>query len=63
MANINLGKVALTPKGVWDINNTYEKLDIVSSNNKHKVYIAIKDVPTGINITNNKYWENLIDIT
>ena len=27
MANVNLGKVALTPKGNWDNTITYEKLD------------------------------------
>lgn len=56
---INLGKVAPVVKGAWDITANYEKLDIVTYDNNHKVYLAIKDVPNGINITNNNYWEIL----
>lgn len=63
MASINLGKIAPTPKGTWNNTNEYEKLDIVTYDNKHKVYIALKNVPVGINITNTEYWENLIDVS
>jgi len=30
MSKINLGKVAMTPKGEWDAGTTYERLDVVS---------------------------------
>lgn len=32
MADIDLGKVAITPKGAWLVSETYERLDAVSYN-------------------------------
>ena len=57
MANINLGKVALTAAGDYDSNATYEKLDIV--NYQGSSYVAKKNVPIGTNINNEEYWQLL----
>ena len=56
MANVNLGKVALTPKGNWDNTITYEKLDIVQYDGNS--YIAKTGVPIGISVTTGtEYWQ------
>lgn len=56
MANVNLGKVALTPKGNWDNTITYEKLDVVQYDGNS--YIAKTGVPVGISVTTGtEYWQ------
>ena len=50
-----LDRVSIVPKGVWNSQNTYERLDIVSYNGSS--YIARKDVPENINLNNNEYWK------
>ena len=56
MANVNLGKVALTPKGNWDNTVIYEKLDVVQFEGNS--YIAKDAVPVGISITTGEnYWQ------
>lgn len=51
----NLGKVCVTPKGTHNPAITYAILDIVTDNGSS--YIAIKDVPVNIAITNTSYWQ------
>lgn len=48
------GKVAITPKGDYDKNATYKRLDCVKYYNV--MYVAKKDVPKGIELTNEEYW-------
>lgn len=55
----NLGKVCLTPAGVWSIDKEFERLDIVNDAINNKSYVAKKDVPVGINISNTEYWQNI----
>lgn len=50
-----IGRVSIVPKGVWNSNNTYTKLDLVSNNGSS--YIAKQDVPINININNENYWK------
>ena len=57
MANINLGKVALTAAGEYDSTTTYEKLDIV--NYQGSSYFAKKSVPVGTTTGNEEYWQLL----
>ena len=52
-----LGKVSVTPKGVWDINTTSERLDIVYDKRNNQAYIAKQNVPVGVDIDNREYWQ------
>ena len=52
-----IGRIVPMPQGTWNINKTYKKLDIVYNNGKS--YIARKDVPATIAITNTEYWQVL----
>ena len=51
----NLGKVAITCDGKWDINKSYDKLSLVYDNKTNISYISKQDVPIGINIDNITY--------
>ena len=51
----NIGRVSIVPKGIWNNNNTYTRLDLVSYNGNS--YIAKQDVPINININNENYWK------
>ena len=53
----NLGKVAITCDGKWDINKSYDKLSLVYDNKTNVSYISKQDVPIGINIDNITYWQ------
>ena len=60
MAVKNLGKVFITPKGVWKKSSSYTKLDLVT-NKVNKIsygYIATADIPTNTEITDSR-WMNL----
>ena len=60
MAVKNLGKVFITPKGVWEKSSSYTKLDLVT-NKVNKIsygYIATADIPTNTEITDSR-WMNL----
>lgn len=50
----NVGRVSIVPKGDWNINNTYIRLDLVTHDGNS--YIAKKDVPKNIQLSNNEYW-------
>ena len=50
----NVGRVSIVPKGDWNINNTYIRLDLVTHDGNS--YIAKKDVPKNIQLNNNNYW-------
>lgn len=59
----NLGKVFMTPKGIWDKNSNYTKLDIVT-NKIGKIscgYIATTDIEKNIEITDNR-WLKLFEL-
>ena len=47
------GKVAITPKGEWNANTAYTKLDLVFYDNSS--YVAIQPSP-GVTPTNTTYW-------
>lgn len=50
----NLGKVSVTPKGDYDVNQDYEILDTVNFN--EETFIAKKSVPKGTPTTDKEYW-------
>jgi len=56
----NLGKVCITPEGVWNKNAQYNRLCLVSltgDDGKVYSYISRKEVPAGIEIGNTDYWQ------
>ena len=56
------GRILIMPKGDYDANSAYEKLDLVR--HKGTSWIAKKDV-TGIepSAENSEYWQNMFDIS
>lgn len=56
------GKVRMTPKGEWDSTVPYSILDTVYNEDKTIYYIAKKAVPAGVVLTNNEYWDVIIDV-
>lgn len=62
-ASKNLGKVFMTPKGIWDKTLNYTKLDIVT-NKVGKIscgYIATTDIEKNVEITDNR-WLKLFEL-
>lgn len=56
----NLGKVCITPEGVWDRNRAYDRLCLVSLTGDNGLvysYISRKAVPIGIQIGDTEYWQ------
>lgn len=53
----NLGKVCLTPAGDWNRDKSYERIDVVTHPITGRTYIAKKDVPAGVSIENQEYWQ------
>lgn len=49
-----LGKVGMTPKGVYNNTTKYVRLDVVTKDGQS--YVCIKDC-NGINVTNTTYWQ------
>lgn len=52
-----LGKVCLTANGKWDKTKQYDKISIVFNDTDNISYISRQDVPAGIEITNEEYWQ------
>lgn len=53
----DLGKVCLTPNGYWNKDKEYESISIVTNELSGKSYISKKDVPAGVSINNQEYWQ------
>ena len=56
----NIGKVSISCDGVWDIRKDYDKLCLVTDGSYN--YISRKQVPSGIDITNEEYWQKLYSV-
>lgn len=52
-----LGKVCLTANGKWNKTKQYDKISIVFNDADNTSYISRQDVPVGIEITNEEYWQ------
>lgn len=52
-----LGKVCLTANGKWDKTKQYDKISVVFNDVDNTSYISRQDVPAGIEITNEEYWQ------
>jgi len=61
MAYQPLGKIAMTPKGEWNSSDSYQQLDVVTSNGS--VYISVQDINPGESAPNmnNEKWQKLLD--
>ena len=58
MATTNLGRVAIVPKGVYDVGTTYEKLDLVTGVGCS--YMYINPTPAaGVPLTNTSHWQQI----
>jgi len=55
MANTDLGKIVIIPKGTWNNSTAYEVLDLVVYQGSS--YIAKKAVPAGTAVNINEYWQ------
>lgn len=55
----DLGKVAMTPKGAWDVTLDYAILDVVAYHGSS--YVALQPIPAGTAITNATYWQKLAE--
>ena len=55
MATTNLGRVAIVPKGVYDVGTTYEKLDLVTGLGGAYLYTNITP-STGKALSDTDYW-------
>ena len=53
------GRVAIVPKGDYDKNASYKRLDCVKYLNV--MYVAKKDVPIGTAITDENYWMKSVE--
>lgn len=57
--SIDLGKVAIAPKGDYSATETYERLDLVKANNS--AYVSIKDDNTNHPVTDTAWWMCVVD--
>lgn len=57
--HIDYGKIRPTIDDNWSKDNSYELLTFIKNNSK--LYISKKDVPAGVELTNEDYWDLLID--
>lgn len=63
MDGFNLvGRIRPVYKGMWNANTAYTILETVTSADNHTAYIATKDVPIGIPLSNEDYWGVLVDV-
>lgn len=63
MNGFNLvGRIRPVYKGMWTANTAYTILETVTSADNHTAYIATKDVPIGIPLSNEDYWGVLVDV-
>lgn len=59
LLSIDLGKVAICPKGAYAATATYERLDVVSANNSS--YVSLKNGNTNHALTDTAWWLCLVD--
>ena len=60
MATTNLGRVAIVPKGVYEVDTTYEKLDLVTGLGGS--YMYINPTPAaGVSLTDTTHWQQIAE--
>lgn len=58
-----IGKIRMTPKGLFDASQPYEILDVVYNSSMNRVYIAKQDVPINSNLSDTTYWIKILDVS
>lgn len=61
MAYTKLGRIRPVHRGTWSASTAYTVLEMVRSGDGRTTYIALKDVPAGIALTNAAYWATVLD--
>lgn len=62
MAYTLLGRIRPVYRGAWSSAESYTVLEMVKSADGRAAYIALKDVPKGIPVTNTSYWGMVLDV-
>lgn len=55
MGSVNLGRVRVVPRGVWNSGTSYTILDVVTDAGSS--YMAVQNVPPGTALTNAAFWQ------
>ncbi len=63
MAYTLLGRIRPVYRGAWSSAESYTVLEMVKSTDGRAAYIALKDVPKGIPVTNTSYWGTVLDVS
>lgn len=56
MANTRIGRIRPRARGLHSAEATYEVMDLVRNADSTSTYMAIKDVPSGVELTDASYW-------
>lgn len=57
-----VGRIRPVYRGVWNAETAYTVLETVTTADNSAAYIAVKDVPAGIPLSNDEYWGLLVDV-
>lgn len=63
MAYTAIGRIRPRARGVHSVTSTYTVMDLVRNSSGTIAYMAIKDVPAGIALTNASYWVVFNDVS
>lgn len=63
MAYTQIGRIRVRNRGVHSTSNKYEVMDLVTNASGDIAYMAIKNVPTGMALTNTTYWIKFLDVS
>lgn len=59
---VRIGKVSPVYRGIHASNKSYERLDIVSNSSKTIAYIAQREIPAGVDLTDENYWVPVLNV-
>lgn len=57
-----VGRIRPVYRGVWSAETAYTVLETVTTADNRAAYIAVKDVPAGVLLSNEEYWGVLVDV-
>lgn len=63
MAYTQIGRIRPRNRGVHSTTTSYQVMDLVSNAAGDIAYMAIKNVPTGMALTNTTYWIKFLDVS
>ena len=62
MAYTVIGRIRPRPMGAWNADTEYETLDVAMQPDGAGAFMAIQNVPAGIELSNSGYWLPVVDI-